>query len=290
MTNGFVAVEANTGQVAAYDTLASASIPTLDLPLVQIRRLPRYPNIPGARIVPLAVDRAFQGRGLGTAMLADAARRVLSVAPAAFALLVDAKHERAEAFYQHHGFMPLASAPHRGFPLDKISGRGLARSNGARGSVSLTPEMMRLLKDPAAAVRLVHTHQNARSLPKSDLSVLGYPGVACIEVAGHGGSVYGAHGRRPPYILGLTLGNAYKAAMDAAGDVLGQAASAGRLGEHEANALYHHVVASALDAAGLLRYEAILSAEKMRMIDGNRTVFVAALDAATKAALKASKP
>ena len=115
VANCFVAVEVATGRVAAYYTLASASIPTPDLPPEQIRRLPRYPTIPAARIGRLAVDQAFQGRGLGAALLADAARRVLSAAPAAFALLVDAKHERAEAFYQHHGFLPLASVPHSWF-------------------------------------------------------------------------------------------------------------------------------------------------------------------------------
>ena len=111
VANCFVAVESATGRVAAYYTLASASIPTPDLPPEQVRRLPRYPTVPAARIGRLAVDLAFQGRGLGAALLADAARRVLSAAPAAFALLVDAKHERAAAFYRHHGFQPLASAP-----------------------------------------------------------------------------------------------------------------------------------------------------------------------------------
>jgi GNAT superfamily N-acetyltransferase len=47
------------------------------------------------------VDRAFQDRGLGAALLADAARRALSAAPA--------------AFYRHHGFQPLASAPQSWF-------------------------------------------------------------------------------------------------------------------------------------------------------------------------------
>jgi ribosomal protein S18 acetylase RimI-like enzyme len=43
--------------------------------------------------------------------LADACQRVMSAAPATFALLVDAKDEEAVAFYRHHGFLPLASAP-----------------------------------------------------------------------------------------------------------------------------------------------------------------------------------
>ena len=111
VANCFVAVESATGKVAAYYTLASASIPTPDLPQDLARRLPRYPTIPAVLIGRLAVDTMFQGRGLGAGILADACQRVMSAAPAAFALLVDAKDEDAVAFYRHHGFLPLVSAP-----------------------------------------------------------------------------------------------------------------------------------------------------------------------------------
>jgi GNAT superfamily N-acetyltransferase len=130
VANCFVAVEAVTGRVAAYYTLASASIPTPNLPPEQIRRLPRYPSIPAARIGRLAVDQAFQGRGVGAALLADAARRILSAAPAAFALLVDAKNARAAAFYQHHGFQPLASVPHAWFLPLATAAKALPLSGG----------------------------------------------------------------------------------------------------------------------------------------------------------------
>ncbi|MBL8293815.1 MAG: GNAT family N-acetyltransferase [Bryobacterales bacterium] len=59
----------------------------------------------------MAVDTKFQGRGLGAAMLADALQRVLASAPAVYAFLVDAKDERATAFYRHHGFIPVADRP-----------------------------------------------------------------------------------------------------------------------------------------------------------------------------------
>ena len=67
--------------------------------------------LPAVRIGRLAVDRRFAGRGLGAALLADAARRVKQVPPAVFTLLVDAKNDAAIAFYEHHGFQRLASAP-----------------------------------------------------------------------------------------------------------------------------------------------------------------------------------
>jgi GNAT superfamily N-acetyltransferase len=107
----FVAVEAESSKVAAYYTLASAGIPFTELPPEITKKLPRYPSIPAVRVGRLAVDAQFQGKGLGGAMLADALQRVLSSAPATYALLVDAKDEKAVAFYRHHGFIALASQP-----------------------------------------------------------------------------------------------------------------------------------------------------------------------------------
>ncbi len=121
IANCFVAVEAVTGTVAAYYTIAAASIPLVDLPPEDARRLPRYPTLPAVRIGRMAVDQRFQGRGLGGALLADAARRTLQAPPAVFALLVDAKDEQAVAFYQHHGFRSLVSQPRTLFlPLATI--------------------------------------------------------------------------------------------------------------------------------------------------------------------------
>jgi ribosomal protein S18 acetylase RimI-like enzyme len=111
MANCFVAIEAATGRIAAYYTLSSASIPTVDLPPDETKRLPRYPTLPAVRIGRLAVDRDFQGRGLGGALLADAAQRAAHSDIAGFTLLVDAKNAKAVAFYEHHGFRALASQP-----------------------------------------------------------------------------------------------------------------------------------------------------------------------------------
>lgn len=107
----FVAVEQSTELVAAYYTLASAGIPLTELPADLAKKLPRYPSIPAVRIGRLAVDQRFQGRGLGGALLADALRRVMGSPPAAYALIVDAKDDKAVAFYRHHGFIAFASQP-----------------------------------------------------------------------------------------------------------------------------------------------------------------------------------
>ncbi len=111
IANCFVAVETASGEVAAFYTIAAASIPLIDLPQEEAKRLPRYPTLPAVRIGRLAVDQGFQGRGLGGALIIDAARRSIQSPPAVYALLVDAKNDEAAAFYQRHGFSPLIGQP-----------------------------------------------------------------------------------------------------------------------------------------------------------------------------------
>src|ERR1700733_7644435 len=60
IANCFVAVELATGSVAGYYTIAATSIPLVDLPPEDTKRLPRYPTLPAVRIGRLAVDKRFQ--------------------------------------------------------------------------------------------------------------------------------------------------------------------------------------------------------------------------------------
>jgi ribosomal protein S18 acetylase RimI-like enzyme len=111
VANCFVAAESASRAVAGYYTIASAGIPFLELPPEESRRLPRYPSLPAVRIGRLAVDRKFQGRRLGEMLLLDAMHRSMNLPPAVYALLVDAKSDRAAAFYQRYGFRTFASQP-----------------------------------------------------------------------------------------------------------------------------------------------------------------------------------
>jgi ribosomal protein S18 acetylase RimI-like enzyme len=111
VANCFVAVEITTNEIAGYYTISASSIPLTDLPAEEIGRLPRYPSVPAVRIGRLAVHSGFQGRGLGGAILADAAARVMKSEAAAFTLLVDAKNDQAVAFYERFGFRTLTSHP-----------------------------------------------------------------------------------------------------------------------------------------------------------------------------------
>ena len=107
----FVAVEQATQQVAAYYTLAAASIALGDLPEVLQQKLPRYPSVPAVRMGRLAVALSVAGRGLGAALLADALTRSARADIAAWALLVDAKDRAAADFYLHHGFTAFDGKP-----------------------------------------------------------------------------------------------------------------------------------------------------------------------------------
>lgn len=106
----FVAL-ADEQRIAGYYTLASASVLLKDLPASTGKKLPRYPTVPAVRMGRLAVDHAFKGQGLGSALLADALVRAARSEIAAFALIVDAKDNTAADFYLHHGFIALPDSP-----------------------------------------------------------------------------------------------------------------------------------------------------------------------------------
>jgi len=105
----YVAVEEDSEKIAGYYTLAAAGVPLTDLPLAMVKRLPRYPSVPVARLGRLAVDQSFRGQKLGAAMLADAVMRAARSEVVVFAIAVDAKDDAAESFYLHHGFVALGS-------------------------------------------------------------------------------------------------------------------------------------------------------------------------------------
>ena len=90
--------------------MAAGGILLADMPEALSKRLPRYPSVPVARFGRLAVALAFQGIGLGGALLWDAVDRAARSEVAVYALVVDAKDEQAASFYRHHGFAPFGPA------------------------------------------------------------------------------------------------------------------------------------------------------------------------------------
>jgi len=110
----FVAHAYLPGRVTGYYTLSAASFEKDDLPAVIAKRLPHYP-VPAAVIGRLAVDLHSQGSGLGEVLLLDAIHRVVRAGDTigVYAVVVDALHERASAFYERYGFLPFPSQPLR---------------------------------------------------------------------------------------------------------------------------------------------------------------------------------
>ncbi|MFN7923131.1 MAG: GNAT family N-acetyltransferase [Bryobacteraceae bacterium] len=109
----FVAVSVASSEVAGFYTLAATSIALDDLAPAIVKRLPRYPAIPAALLGRLAVSLRYQGKGLGGVLLSDAVVRVARAELGIFALVVDAKDDASQRFYERHGFTLLPNAGRR---------------------------------------------------------------------------------------------------------------------------------------------------------------------------------
>ncbi len=123
----FVALCDVSGKIVGYYSLSAASFEKDELPPAQAKRLPHYP-VPAAVLGRLAIDRTRQGQGLGELLLLDAIRRVIwaSTTLAVHAIIVDAKNEGAQAFYERYGFRPFTTEPRRLFlPLETFEKLGL---------------------------------------------------------------------------------------------------------------------------------------------------------------------
>jgi GNAT superfamily N-acetyltransferase len=109
----FVAVPQNQpAQILGYYTISPGAIEFAKVPVTVTRRLGRY-EVPVFRLGRLAVDRSAQGSGLGGELLLAAGKRALSVAVevGGVALAIDAKNERAAAWYQRFGALRMLDDP-----------------------------------------------------------------------------------------------------------------------------------------------------------------------------------
>lgn len=104
-------VVCNDRQVVAYYCLATGAIVLKAAPGKVRRNMPD--PIPVMVLGRLAVDRAWQGKNLGTALLADAIKRTLSAAEIAGirAIVVHAISDEAKRFYEDRGFTASPVAP-----------------------------------------------------------------------------------------------------------------------------------------------------------------------------------
>lgn len=98
--------------VIGFYTLVVGSVAPANAPERLSKGMARYP-IPLMILARMAVDRRWQGKGLGAALVKDAMKRTLSAADIAGirAMAVHAKDDSARAFYEHFGFEPSPVDP-----------------------------------------------------------------------------------------------------------------------------------------------------------------------------------
>ena len=109
----FVLVDpAQPSQILGFYTLSAAQIDVQQLSDAERKKLPRYP-VPCFRMGRLARHLDHRGDGLGEILIGCAVDRCLQARRlvGAYALLVDAKHDKAKSFYEHYGFTACADAP-----------------------------------------------------------------------------------------------------------------------------------------------------------------------------------
>jgi len=98
--------------VVGYYSLAAGSVEKVAVPQRMAKGIPAHP-VPVILLARLAVDRSFQGKGLGKGLLHDALQRAISAANVigVRAILVHAKDPTAAAFYAKFGFVPSPTDP-----------------------------------------------------------------------------------------------------------------------------------------------------------------------------------
>ena len=111
--------------IAGFYTLSQYAINVGDLPPEDAHKLrvPKYEKLPATLLGRLARSKEFQGMGIGGMLLAGALKLALEHGRhiASLAVVVDAKDEKAQAFYRSYGFVSLPSHPNRLFiPMRSI--------------------------------------------------------------------------------------------------------------------------------------------------------------------------
>jgi GNAT superfamily N-acetyltransferase len=100
--------------ILGYYAISPGSVEFARVPAAITRKLGRY-EVPVFRLGRLAVSVAMQGRRVGSALLFAAGRRAIAVAAevGGVALAIDAKDERAAAWYERFGALRLMDDPLR---------------------------------------------------------------------------------------------------------------------------------------------------------------------------------
>ena len=117
-------------QVLGYYAINSHTIEAAELPDQLAKSAPRHGAVPGAYLSMVGVERAFQGRGLGRALVVDALRRIetasrtIGIKLAVLDVIDDGGEEefrRRMRFYERLGFVAFPRRPSRMFiPMSTV--------------------------------------------------------------------------------------------------------------------------------------------------------------------------
>jgi predicted GNAT family N-acyltransferase len=107
-----MADDALPSKILGFYTLSAAQIDVQQISDTERKKLPRYPVL-CFRMGRLARTTESRGAGLGEILIGCAVDRSLHARSlvGAYALLVDAKDEKAKSFYERYGFIPCVDAP-----------------------------------------------------------------------------------------------------------------------------------------------------------------------------------
>lgn len=107
-------------KVIGFYSLVVGQVLYSDAPERLKKGLPRHP-IPIMLLARMAVDKNWQGQGIGAGLLKDAMLRTLQASDIAGirAFIVHAKNQNAKAFYEHFNFQPSPTDPYHLFLLLK---------------------------------------------------------------------------------------------------------------------------------------------------------------------------
>lgn len=123
-TRVWVATDSGQTRILGYYALNAHSLEGDDLPVHLTRNAPRSGSIPAVYLSMIAVDRRYQGQGIGRILLADALKRAAIAADQVGlkAVILDVIEdggaeitEKRHAFYAGMGFQSFPSRPLRMF-------------------------------------------------------------------------------------------------------------------------------------------------------------------------------
>ncbi len=108
----FVLIDTDTPtKICGFFTLAGCEVVTRNLPAGYAGKYPS--KAPAAKLARMAVSVDRQRQGLGTIIMAEAIKRILSIAEhiGIIGIFVDAKNQSAREYYEQFGFIALLEFP-----------------------------------------------------------------------------------------------------------------------------------------------------------------------------------